>query len=438
MKLRKTKFFTLALALCGHDASAVPDISNSIGGWSNQLAPNVGNVKGNRYNFDLRLDLQDHNSENGVESRLTLNTLVNDAGGFMWSVNEAYLKKQMGQTSLQFGREILDWSDVDDHWSFGKLNHRQNFNYFEPGREGLIGFVLKRQFDNGLVLQAFATPVSAPELNPGLETNNSKGTITSKNPWAKLPASTTTLPGGQSVPVVYNVDTPSISSAILRPAGGVNMGWKNQHWEGGAYYMRKPENSVSSTVDANLDPGVQVNAKVKPQFYYHDLYGGNLRWRNKDVTIYASAIAVRPNTYPDGDPQAVIYTKIETEKRREDYVGGGIAQVNAESSLGIDYVARLSPFNRSDDILAEDPRWNQAVHVWGRRRMNRFFEVFADGKYDMLTTDRLVMFRASYYPVQRVAVTGGVSMIGTPSDGKSYWSPYKNNDSVYASLRYMF
>jgi hypothetical protein len=142
--------------------------------------------------------------------------------------------------------------------------------------------------------------------------------------------------------------------------------------------------------------------------------------------------------YPVGDPLVTQYTQIEVEKRREDYVGGGISKENDRYGMGFDYVARLSPFNKEEDILAEDPRWNQAVSGWFRYRLNRFFQVSADVKYDMLTTDRLVQLKASYFPTRNSVLNVGVNMIGTPADGRSYWSPYTNNDSLYAAMRYLF
>lgn len=425
-------------------ASAVPlqavagdDFSGYVGGRSNQISQGVGDVAGNRYWFDLNFDYHRHRP--GIwEKRFTVNALVNDRNSLMYSVNEAYLTNRWGRSEFQIGRAILDWSDVDDHWSYGKINHRQNFNYFEPGREGLVGLMYKHRFASGFRFHFFGTPVSIPELNPALDINKQSGTITSKNPWAKVPAATARI-SSSNVPIFYDVDYPNIGQAILRPAGGLNLGWENKHWEAGMYYMRKPENQISETVDVSYNSGDDVvNARVKPQFYYHDVYGGNLRWKNKDVTVYVSGIAVRPNTYPDGDNLAAQYTQIEMEKRREDYVGGGISQENDLVSMGFDYVARLSPFNRQNDILAEDPRWNQAVHGWVRYFINSHFQTSVDGKYDMLTTDRLFMAQATYYPTKAIGVNAGVNMIGTPKNGKSYWSPYTNNDAVYAGVRYLY
>ncbi len=416
---------------------AKQDFTGSVGGLSNQLSSEVGDVNGNRYNFDMNFDYHRLRS-NELERKLTLNVLVNDQNATMYSLNEAYLTRRWGRSELQFGRAILDWSDVDSHWGFGKLNNRQNFTGFEPGQEGLIGLVFKRRYENGIRFHIFATPLYVPEMNPSLDINKTEGTITSKNPWSKPPAQTARIED-RDIPIFYDVAYPEISDVVFKPSGGFNFGWANKHWDGGFYYLRKPENQLSTTVDISYNPGDDIiNARVEPQFYYHDIYGGNLRWKNRDMSVYVSAIAVRPNEYPVGDELTTQYTQIEVEKRREDYVGGGIARENDRMGMGFDYVARLSPFNKEEDILAEDPRWNQALHGWVRYRFNRFFQGSTDVKYDTHTTDRLVMVRASYFPVRNMVVNVGVNMIGTPGDGRSYWSPYTNNDAVYAGLRYLF
>lgn len=434
-KVAQSTLFVVAAATT--PAFAVGDYSGSVGARSNQLADGVGDVPGNRYNMDLSFDYHKHRP--GLwEKRFRFNALVNDESALMYSVNEAYLTNRWGRSELQLGRAILDWSDVDSHWSFGKLNTRQNFNFFEPGQEGLMGITFKRRHANGFRFHIFGSPLYVPETNPSLDINKSKGTITSKNPWAKPPARTARI-SSTDVPIFYDVNYPQISQVIFRPSAGFNLGWENKHWEGGFYYLRKPENNVSTQVEVSVANDISVvNAKITPRFYYHDVYGGNLRWKNKDATIYFSGIAVRPNTNPDKSTGEVEYTELDVEKRREDYVGGGIAQENDLFGMGFNYVARLSPFNRSEDILAEDPRWNQAINGWARYAFSSHFSASFDIKYDILTTDRLVILQANYYPVRMLALNAGVNMIGTPNDGNSYWSPFKNNDAVYAGLRYLF
>lgn len=431
------KTYLFLSAFFATSAIAAPLFQGSVGALSNQLASGVGDVDGNKYNTDINLSYH-KDIANRLEQKFTFNGLINDQNGKMYSVNEAYIGNKGEVIDFKIGREILDWSDIDGTWGFGKVNNRQNFNGFDPGQEGLTGLSLKFKTQNGFRAKFFGSYLYAPETNPSLDINNSNGTITSKNPWSDPPASSARLES-RDVPIQYHVQYPKTSDVVFRYSLGLNLGWENKHWVVDSFLMRKPENQISETVDISYNTGDdKIKAFIQPQFYYHDVYGSNIKYRNKDLTMYLSGIAIRPNTYPDGDPLVTQYTQLTVEKRREDYVGGGVSKDNDKMSLGLNYVARLSPFNRIDDVLAQDPRWNQAVNTYVRYRFNRFFMASVDGKYDMLTTDRLVMVRASYNASKNMLVNVGVNMIGTPTDGKSYWSPYTNNDAVYASVRYIF
>jgi hypothetical protein len=286
--------------------------------------------------------------------------------------------------------------------------------------------------------RAFYSPIYVPETNPGLDIDNGDKTIKSRSPWGNPPASTTNY-NGREIPVQYTVDYPGLSEVVYRHSIGANIGYESKHWSMDNFIMRKPENQISTKVDFKLDPIPDVvEVKVRPQFYYHDVYGSTLKYKNRDIEIYASGIAIRPNTFPDGDPEAFQYTEIKTEKRREDYVGGGISKTNDLYGIGLNYIARLSPFDRQKEELAEDPRWNQAVDVFAFYAVTRKLTVFGDMKYDTLTTDRMIMARATYNVSRHLQMLAGVNSIGTPTNGKSYWSMFTNNDSIYGSLRYIF
>lgn len=411
-----------------------------VGALSNQANQNVGDVPGNRYNGSLEVDYHDKaRSTFEKENRFTFAAQYNDAGLTQYSVQEAYGKIPLSpKNTIQFGRQILDWSMADSTWGFGKLNNRRNFDYFTPGQEGLVGLQFTRKSANGMRYRAFYSPLYVPELNPGLDINKSDQTITTRSPWGNPPSSSTTY-NGSEVPVRYDVDYPSLSKVVYRHSVGANIGYESKHWVMDNFFIRKPENQISTKVNWKFNTiDDQIEVKVKPQFYYHDVYGSTLKWRNKDVEIYASGIAIRPNTFPDGDREAYQYTDIKTEKRREDYVGGGMSKTNDLYGVGFNYIARLSPYDRQKEELTEDPRWNQAVDVFAYYAVTRSLTFFTDVKYDMLTTDRLMMAKVSYNVTRSFQMLAGVNMIGTPNDGKSYWSTFTNNDSVYGSLRYVF
>lgn len=437
------EFVRADLSSMNSNARKSDNIQGFVGGMSNQLSDDIGNVPGNRYSGSVFFDYHNRPSSysDSLESRFTFAGMINDQSLLMYSLQEAYIAKRVAaDDEFKMGRQILNWSPVDAIWGFGKLNNRRNFDYFEPGQEGLIGFQYTARSANGWRLSAFYSPIYVPELNPSLDIDDKKKTITSKHAWTTAPERKATIEVGRpQAPIRYNVDAPGINEVIFRHSGGMNIGFDTKHVSTDFFWMRKPENQISAMADVRVDT-IQnvVNADVTPQFYYHDVYGSSMRYHNKDLQMYVSAIAIRPNTYPDGDETATLLTEIPTEKRREDYAGGGISKTNDLYSYGLNYVARLSPYDRKLDRLAVDPRWNQAINVFASRNFGKHYSLLGDLKYDMLTTDRLLMVRGIYNATRSLQLSVGVNMIGTPVDGKSFWSPYTNNDSVYGGLRMIF
>lgn len=441
----------LALCVCatvGSTFAAVNDtIQGDLGGMSNQINRDVGDVPGNRYAGDLNFTY----SKDGVhqlERKFDFSALVNDESLTMYSLQEAYVGKMgvfrgydhVARTGDQMraGRQNLAWSPVDATWGLGKLNNRKNFTGFEPGQEGLIGLGYSNKSSSGFFWSAFGSPLYVPEMNPGLDINKSDNTITSRNAWAKPPAATTNIDGNET-PIEYIVEYPSITEVVQRYTIGAQVGWENKHFGAAGYFIRKPENQLSTNVEVALaENAASVKAFITPEFYYHDVFGGNFKYKNSDLEMYVGGIGIVPNTFPDGNQTATTYTEIKTEKRREAYLGGGISRVNDKFGMGFNYIARVSPYDRDRDSLAQDPRWNQAVNGFVSRTFKRNYKLSADIKYDMLTTDRLVMLRAGYKVSKELLMTLGVNMIGTPTSGKSYWSPYTNNDAVFAGLRYIY
>jgi hypothetical protein len=418
----------------GHSASDY--IQGHLGAMSNQVNENVGNVPGNRYNADFEFDI--HKKGNRAEGRFTLAAMVNDQNLSMFSLQEAYVGATITpKDHIRAGRQILPWSEVDKTWGFGKVNNRRNFDYLTPGQEGLIGILYERKSSNGMRYRGFVSGLYVPELNPSLDIDEKNQTITSRHPYADAPASRAEVEG-VGMDVKYNVNTPDISDVIYRYSVGANIGFENKHWVLDNFFIRKPENNITPDVEVNVDFTTKVvNADIDTRFYYHDVYGSTLKYRNLDMEMYISGIAIRPNEFPDVDDK-VRYTAIKNKKRREDYLGGGISKSNDLYTVAFNYVARLSPFDRNKDELSQDPRWNQALNVFALKNFGRTYSLSTDLKYDMLTTDRLVMVRGNYNVNKSLQMNLGVNMLGTPTDGKSYWSPYTNNDAVYGGLRYVF
>ena len=313
---KKHQILTMCLTTMVSSAYAVSDldtIQGHLGGMSNQINRDVGDVPGNRYNGDLNFSYHKNNAYE-YERKFNFSALVNDQSLTMWSLQEAYVGKQgvfrsynhVEKTGdqLKFGRQILPWSTIDSTWGFGKLNNRKNFDGFEPGQEGLIGLGYENKSSSGFYWKAFGSGLYAPEMNPGLDINKDDETITTRNAWANPPASTTDIDGNET-PIRYIVDYPQINEVIYRYTVGANIGWENKHWVADGFLVRKPENQLSTQVEVALaDDAASVKAFVKPQFYYHDVFGGNVKYRNAYVEVYVSGMANYPNTITDGNHTA--------------------------------------------------------------------------------------------------------------------------------------
>jgi len=422
-------------------------LTGDFGIRANQMIEDVGEVVGNQHFGDLNLKYQSFNSDN-VYKGFQFSARVNDQEQMMYSIQEAMVEWRYTDSRLAMGRSTLDWSHADKIWGLGKINNRVNFDYFEPGQEGLVGFFYDKQFKNGFNISAFGSFVYVPEMNPAMQVNDD-GTIDCKNPWCTQPNRTAPIEG-KDIPIYYNVNYPEISEAVLRQSIGLKLGQRlkviesknfNMNLTANAYYIRKPENNVSIAAEIKYETdNNRIFVDATPQFYYHDVKGGNIELEIKEwnTKLYASAISTVPEKSPDGDIPYIEYTPIKPRKLQEDYLSGGVIYDNGSFKSHIGYIARVSEYDRENDILAQYPRWNQAGHIALDFNLTRKIGVSLDYKYDMLTEDRLTMFNTSYRFGPNVIAAVGVNIIGTNPDEESFWSQYENNDSVYSSFKYTF
>jgi hypothetical protein len=429
---------TLSTTVSNSNRNFNSDFKGSFSLQANQLVEDVGEVTGNKMFGDIDLD---YKAEDPGEMTKVFKAQarMNDNEQLMFSVQEAKLEYHFGTSKIVFGRTILDWGELDQNWGFGKVNNRRNFDGFEPGQEGLTGFLYQKHADNGFKISTFLSLVYVPEMNPGMQIDKEKGTVQCQNPWCKAPAPTAPIDDGVETPIFYNVNYPEITDVVFRYSAGVRMGYDKGMFAVEGFALRKPENQLSVSAEIKYEiANERVFADITPQFYYHDVYGADIKIRPfNNFMLYGSALSVNPNSFPDGDIPYIEYTGIKPEKRKEDYVGGGAQFDDGEITAGLNYVARVSEFDRQNDILAEYPRWNQAWHAHLNAHITRKFSIGFDLKFDMLTEDRLSMYRANYEWSPNLLISAGVNMIGS-GEGDSYWKDFANNDSVYSAFKYTF
>lgn len=406
---------------------------------SNQVVEDVGEVTGNQYWGDLNLKYETSSTSVAAKKKATFSSRVNDEGQFMFSVPEAYIKREWSDSSLAFGRSVLDWGYIDAVWGFGKINNRKNFDFFEPGVEGLTGLLYEKE-SGGMKFSLFGSLVYVPELNPGQEYDEDKGTVTCKNAWCRPQAQTAPIDQGVEVPIFYDIDYPDTADIVFRYSAGARISLDMGLVDLEVFGIRKPENQLSVAAEYYYSIDEQTAfVDVTPQVYYHDVLGANLTASiGERFKIYGGGLSITPNTYPDGIDPKIQYTGLKPKKKKEEYLATGAFYNDGQIRAGLHYVARVSDYDLENDLMVEYPRWNQAVNFNISTFLTRKLSVAFDHKFDMLTEDRLTMFSASYLVSANTLASMGVNVIGAEGDVESFWSEYSNNDSVYGSLKVRF
>ncbi len=455
--MRSTKLLPWAVSLVfllfflqmSLSANATPwsweKLNSSVNLRSGQLSGDVGQTTGNQYFAEFEMEYRD-NEVGDLEKDFLMAARINDENQLMYSVQEVSLSRTHFRSELQFGRFILHWSNLDADWGLGKINNRRNFEFFRPGQEGLTGASYKHRWLSGVGLEVFGSLVYVPEMNPSLDINAEEKTIDSKNAWSVAPPASADISFGgidQSLPVRYYIDYPEIANIVLRYSLGARLSFEKGPIDVGAFFLKKPENQLSIGAGASYRPGEAdsgqiIKVNISPEVFYHDVYGGEVRYNYNNYLFTASFLSIYPNSFPDGDEFITRNLDLKTEKIKERFGGIGFQRTSDFLTFGVNYVARLSDFNGQTDFLAQNPRWNQAVNTFVSARFSRHFRMYADLKYDTLTYDRLAYVDLNYIVDKDWQLMAGVEVIGSPLGDETFWSDFRDNDSLYMGMKYVF
>ena len=406
---------------------------------SNQLVQDVGDVVGNRGRGNVNLFYADP-GEGKVKNAFQFLSQINDNGQILFSVPELYTELKFGPNSIAFGRKVLEWGVMDLNWGFGQINNRVNFDFFNPGNEGLTGVAFEHKNSQGFTFSAFASFLYIPELNPGQTYDEDQGEVRCRNPWCRPLAKQTTLEE-KTIDIFYDIDMPNPEEVVFRTSAGARLLFEPVNYvELEAFFLRKPENQISVAADVSLIvEGFVGNVSVTPQVYYHDVTGANAKVKLDDRwQIYGEYFQVTPEIFPDSPEVLIQNTGLKPKKIDQRYLGGGVNYAHQDLMFGVNYIARVSEFNLdAQDILTEYPRWNQAWHAYFISNITAKLNIKMDVKIDQLTEDRLSQFEFGYQYNPSFFLSAGANIIGS-GDKDSFWSEFENNDSVYVSSRYYF
>lgn len=434
---------TLSCLFLNHQAhsSAVKQYEGDFSFLYQDYFNNVGGVRGNKWWGEFNFSYERKEPFIDDEAKIDFTFRYNDAKGIFYSLKEAQYTMLGNFNEISFGFIIIDWSEVDKIWGLGKINNRVNIDFFDPGLSGLPGILYNQRLSKNFSVGLYGSYLYIPEYNPTLKIDKNNRTITTKSPWVVPPTQVAQV-GNNTLRVNYDVLTPDVDDIIFHPSYGVNLKYSfTESFHLSTHYIRKPENSLSNTAKAQLDPAINfnVNTTVTPKLYFHELWGGQLVLETKDKTwlFYTSYLMSQPGSKPQNDGP-VLYGgyAFRLEKQDEEYWGTGFRYMFLGGNLHLGHLSRVSDFEES--AILKRPRWAEAVNFSLSYQLTNNLGFKTELFYDYSAYDRLLEAELKYKYNQVLALAIGANILTSPETGKGFWAPFRQNDGVYTELSVLF
>ncbi len=386
------------------------------------------------------------NLKYSTEKFLFNSQLQFEEGGLtMFSVQELYYKNSFTHLDLKAGRFNLNYSTLDKNWGLGKINNRVNFDFFNPDQEGLVGIGLSFKKFKNITIDGFFSYLNVPELNPPLNIDNDKGTISSKSSWADAPDSVATS-GSLTFPLNYKVNTPSISDLVFKPSLGLNFKVHNfiiSDLIVNFFAIYKPENQLSNEANVELEitPITSGKVTIDPSLSQHFVFGGSISKKFSDrYHLNLGLLSNKLDKKSAIDSDVIndnIGLGIDINRADETYMEISSQYETEILSVDLGFLKRLSSFSK-ESTLDTIPRWDSVVHLGVEYSFLPKFLFQLDVKFDFGSKDRVYQSSIGYSYSQYLSAKLGFQIIGSPQSGDGFWARYRENDSVFADVKITF
>lgn len=190
-------------------------------------------------------------------------------------------KKLSDTVTVRVGRELKDWSHLDEDFQMGIWEPRFRWDYVHPETVGLAGFYVDVKTSD-VQVSAFGTPLFVPDRGIPVEVRDQR--LYSIDTYFNSPASTIPF-RGVPTPVSYSIEKPSTATILMHPGGGfmVRKGGDRGFWASTAYAY-KPMNQLLFSYSGLYNTAVnvqQIEATLYPRVAYHHVNSNEVGWASK-------------------------------------------------------------------------------------------------------------------------------------------------------------
>ncbi|MFT6070815.1 MAG: hypothetical protein ACJAT2_000624 [Bacteriovoracaceae bacterium] len=355
--------------------------------------------------------------------------------GTLVSLPEAYISRSRGNTDWAVGRKILKWTPHEKFWGIGELNALKGFNLMDDDEEGLVGIHFNKSWSN-VDLAIFGSGVHIPQLNPTFTIK--EGKISGANEWTNPPPTQVRF-SGQNIPVYYNLDKPPMGDILLQNSLGTKLSYRWKKGSVSAYGIYKPENlaRINATGFYEQTTVEQASVRAKPFINHHIMYGVNAAQELGDLTAKVSWDTINPDHGLD-DSFSFEAFKIEPVYTIDSFLTASLTwDKNRYVGLSTNFIELLRGDANNTNVFAKKPKWVRAIGFGAWWKATGKLSFSGNYRQDLVLSDILTRFESRYKFTKHVAVGVGADFLKAPKK-RSYWSPYRANDTFFSSLSYMF
>ena len=358
---------------------------------------------------------------------------------FLFALPQAYIQSfdDNQQFKIAVGRKVMDWAPYESFWGTGIINGHQGLNLLEMEDEGKSG-VHCDFVGQGWSWNLFASYLHVPSMNQGVSQTNRQ--LQPKSQWSRVPPQELRFQG-QLRPIYYQVDIPPAQDIIWQESFGTRFAIQWASGEVALHGMYLPENElrINATGRLNDDENgdYQGRLKVRPFVNHQQVYGASFVQKIGNFKVNIGHEEVIPNresaknfrfdhlrfapTYQD---QSLVFADVKFQR--------------PVLEVSVSYLKNLKEYLPDPLGMATASfKWHEALGMKLRYLFTDVMSFATSYRRDLKKQDNLFNGQLNYSFLKTMDLAIGLELL-TVEDRRSYWYPFRSNDTVYSTLTYLF
>jgi|SaaInlStandDraft_6_1057023.scaffolds.fasta_scaffold11938_2 hypothetical protein len=365
-------------------------------------------------------------------------------------IKDAYVRLPVTtKSSLSFGFKDIVWNEIDHQWGLGIWQPQVRRDYLNPEQTGLPGIYFTKNMDlkrkHKIKTTLFFSGLFFPDQGPHYEEVNGK--IRSNNPWFSEPGD---YIGIQETPteIFYKINEPEVSEIIKQHSFALKAKYiyDKYFWINMAY-ANKPMNQLGILMTHHLNALVgdmHTSVNIRPEVIRHSVASIDFGFIEKQSKIWLSM------NYDSPFVNENLNSGTERSELSQSYFAAVFLSHNLiktpyEFHGGI-LVSDVNVLNKNKDSILENVEDSLARFDYDefttlgfkKKTIDTQISYGFDYFYSIKKQGGFFKSNIVYHYSRKLHFNAGIKIIGSMQENNSFYSKYRENDSLVVGVKYVF